>query len=165
MTPDKIGCTISVNGEPHDTLVRADDTLLDVLREKLALTGTKRGCNHGVCGACNVLVDGVLTRSCLTLAVEVDERAVTTVEGVADDARLSGIQRALIDAGAIQCGFCTPGFVMALASLFSRDARPTRDAIRAALSGNLCRCSGYVKIVEAAEQLANIGCNVKGTPA
>jgi aerobic carbon-monoxide dehydrogenase small subunit len=101
-----------------------------------------------------VLLDGKLARSCLTLAVDVGERPVTTVEGLAGDYGLSAVQRALIDSGAIQCGFCTPGFVIALTELFAREPRPGREAIRNALSGNLCRCSGYVKIVEAAEHLA-----------
>ena len=144
--------TLSVNGEQRQVLARAYATLLEVLRGPLELTGTKRGCNHGVCGACTVLLDGKLARSCLTLAVDVGERTVTTVESFSE---LSEVQRALIDSGAIQCGFCTPGFVMALTELFARNAKPDRETIRAALSGNLCRCSGYVKIVEAAVRLAH----------
>jgi carbon-monoxide dehydrogenase small subunit len=151
---DKLPMLITVNGEMCDVLAPASATLLEVLREKLALSGTKRGCNHGVCGACTVLLDGKLARSCLALAADIGERTVTTIEGIAEGRELSAIQRALIDSGAIQCGFCTPGFVIALTALFARDPRPKRDAIRAALSGNICRCSGYVKIVEAAEQLA-----------
>jgi aerobic-type carbon monoxide dehydrogenase small subunit (CoxS/CutS family) len=131
-------------------------TLLDVLRDQLGLTGTKRGCNHGVCGACTVFIDGKLARSCLALAADIGERVVVTVEGVADGREFSAVQRALIESGAIQCGFCTPGFVMALTHLFSSNPRPERETIRAALSGNLCRCSGYVKIVEAAERLAEL---------
>ncbi len=150
----KLPMTLNVNGEPHDVLAATAATLLDVLRASLGLTGTKRGCNHGVCGACTVLLDGKLARSCLTLAVDVGERPVTTVEGIAGNEAFSPVQRALIDAGAIQCGFCTPGFVIALTELFARDPRPGREQIRAALSGNLCRCSGYVKIIEAAERLA-----------
>ena len=145
---------LTINGECREVLAPIEATLLDVLRSSLSLTGSKRGCNHGVCGACTVLLDGRLARSCLTLAADVGDRAVTTIEGIAGDAGFSVVQRALIDAGAIQCGFCTPGFVIALTALFARDAHPSRDAIRAALSGNLCRCSGYVKIVEAAERLA-----------
>jgi aerobic-type carbon monoxide dehydrogenase small subunit (CoxS/CutS family) len=145
---------LNVNGEPRDVLAPASATLLEVLRTSLGLTGSKRGCNHGVCGACTVLLDGKLARSCLTLAVDVGERAVTTIEGLNGDNDFSAVQRALIDAGAIQCGFCTPGFVIALTELFAREPRPGREAIRDALSGNLCRCSGYVKIVEAAESLA-----------
>jgi carbon-monoxide dehydrogenase small subunit len=156
MTPatDTLAMRISVNGETRDVLAPASATLLDVLRSGFGLTGSKRGCNHGVCGACTVLIDGKLARACLALAADIGERAVTTVEGVAGADGLSAVQRALVDSGAIQCGFCTPGFVIALTALFERDPRPSRDAIRNAMSGNLCRCSGYVKIVEAAERLA-----------
>ena len=145
---------LAVNGELRNVLAPASATLLEVLRSSLGLTGSKRGCNHGVCGACTVLLDGKLARSCLTLAADVGERPVTTIEGLAGDDDFSAVQRALIDSGAIQCGFCTPGFVIALTELFAREPRPGREAIRNALSGNLCRCSGYVKIVEAAEHLA-----------
>ena len=144
---------LNVNGETRETAAPATATLLEVLRTTLGLTGSKRGCNHGVCGACTVLLDGKLARSCLTLAADVGERAVTTVEGVGG-VEPSPVQRALVEAGAIQCGFCTPGFVMALTHLFAAQPNPSRDEIRRALSGNLCRCSGYVKIVEAAERLA-----------
>jgi aerobic-type carbon monoxide dehydrogenase small subunit (CoxS/CutS family) len=154
MSEAKVHCVLSVNGEQRDVLAPASATLLEALREHLGLTGTKRGCNHGVCGACTVLLDGRLARACLTLAADVGERRVTTIEGVAGEGGLSAVQRALVDAGAIQCGFCTPGFVMALEELFAREPHPTREEIRAALSGNLCRCSGYVKIVAAAERLA-----------
>ena len=146
---------LTVNGEPRETAAPAQATLLEVLRERLELTGTKRGCNHGVCGACTVLLDGKLARACLTLAADVGERTVTTVEALERDGALSPVQRALVESGAIQCGFCTPGVVMALTELFTREPRPDREAIRAALAGNLCRCSGYVKIVEAAERLAH----------
>src|SRR6476660_4364005 len=151
----KFPMVLNVNGEPRDVLATAATTLLEALRSSLELTGTKRGCNHGVCGACTVLLDGKLARSCLTLAVDVGERPVTTIEGISQNGTLSPVQRALLDAGAIQCGFCTPGFVMALTELFAREPHPSRETIRAALSGNLCRCSGYVKIVEAAERLSH----------
>jgi len=150
---EKLHMVLRINGERTDVLAPATATLLEVLRSTLGLTGTKCGCNHGVCGACTVLLEGRLARSCLTLAVDVGERTVTTVEGLAGDAEYSAVQRALIDAGAIQCGFCTPGFAIALTELFLREPHPDRDTIRNALSGNLCRCSGYVKIVEAAERL------------
>ncbi|OGA04849.1 MAG: hypothetical protein A3I00_01745 [Betaproteobacteria bacterium RIFCSPLOWO2_02_FULL_64_12] len=154
MSQEKLHSVLTVNGEQRDVLAPVAATLLDVLRSGLGLTGTKCGCNHGVCGACTVLLDGKLARSCLTLAVDVGDRSITTIEGIAGDGDFSAVQRALIDSGAIQCGFCTPGFVMALSELFARDPHPDREAVRTALSGNLCRCSGYVKIVEAAEQLA-----------
>ena len=156
MSERNVHCTLTVNAVAHDVLARTDATLLDVLRDELDLCGTKRGCSHGVCGACNVLVDGALVRACLMLAVEVGERPVVTVEGVAAERPFSEVQRALVDTGAIQCGFCTPGFVMALTALFACGATPNRDAVRTALSGNLCRCSGYVKILEAADRLAGI---------
>jgi aerobic carbon-monoxide dehydrogenase small subunit len=150
----RLALVINVNGEMREVLTTSSTTLLEVLRDNLELTGTKRGCNHGVCGACTVLIDGKLARSCLALAADIGERVVTTVEGVADGQQCSGVQRALIETGAIQCGFCTPGFVMALTYLFACDPHPNLEAIRTALSGNLCRCSGYVKIVEAAERIA-----------
>jgi aerobic carbon-monoxide dehydrogenase small subunit len=151
---NQLAIELNVNGEPQDALATAATPLLEVLRTGLGLTGSKRGCNHGVCGACTVLLDGKLARSCLTLAVDVGERPVTTIEGITHNGTLSPVQRALLDAGAIQCGFCTPGFVMALTELFAREPAPDREQIRTALSGNLCRCSGYVKIIEAAERLA-----------
>jgi aerobic carbon-monoxide dehydrogenase small subunit len=154
---DKTAIALNVNGEPCDLLATPATTLLEALRSSLGLTGTKRGCNHGVCGACTVLLDGKLARSCLALALDVGERRVITIEGIADGEEASPVQRALLDAGAIQCGFCTPGFVLALTELFGREPRPDREQIRGALSGNLCRCSGYVKIVEAAERLAEGG--------
>ena len=146
--------SLVVNGETRDVLAPVSATLLEVVRDQLELSGTKRGCNHGVCGACTVLVDGKLARACLMLAVDVGDRPVTTIEGVAGEHGLSRVQQALVDTGAIQCGFCTPGFVMALTALLDANPRPTRDEVRDALSGNLCRCSGYVKIVDAAMRLS-----------
>jgi carbon-monoxide dehydrogenase small subunit len=150
MTTTKLHSALTVNGEVRDVLAPVSATLLEVVRDQLDLTGTKRGCNHGVCGACTVMLGGKLARSCLTLAADVGEQPVMTVEGIAGSDGLSAVQRALVEAGAIQCGFCTPGFAMALTELFARNAHPTRDEVREALSGNLCRCSGYVKIVDAA---------------
>jgi len=150
----KLHSVLTVNDEAREVLAPSAASLLDVLRDSLALTGTKRGCNHGVCGACTVLLDGRVARSCLTLAADVGARPVTTIEGVAGVDAYSRVQRALIDTGAIQCGFCTPGFVMAITDLLARNPRPGREAIREALSGQLCRCSGYIKIVEAVQRLA-----------
>jgi len=140
---------LTVNGELRETAAPAQATLLEVLRERLELTGTKRGCNHGVCGACTVLLDGKLARACLTLAADIGERAVITVEALEQDGSLSPVQRALVESGAIQCGFCTPGVVMALTELFTREPRPDREAIRAALAGNLCRCGTHNRIIRA----------------
>lgn len=151
---DGLSYELQVNGEALGIRADAGDTLLEVLRSQLGLTGAKRGCNQGVCGACTVLLDGVPVRACLTLAANVGERAVTTIEGVARNGTLTAIQQALIDGGAIQCGFCTPGIVMTLEALLRDRPHPTREDIRHALSGNLCRCSGYVKIVEAAARAA-----------
>jgi carbon-monoxide dehydrogenase small subunit len=154
MTMQRLHSTLTVNGEARDVLAPVEATLLAVVRDHLELTGTKRGCNHGVCGACTVMLGGRLARSCLTLAADVGEQPVVTVEGLAGADGLSVVQRALVEAGAIQCGFCTPGFAMALTELFARNAHPTREEVRDALSGNLCRCSGYVKIVDAAMRLS-----------
>jgi len=132
-------------------------TLLSVLRDDLGLTGTKRGCNQGVCGACTVLVDGVPQRGCLTLAANVEGCEITTVEGLAPGGALAPIQRALIEAGAVQCGFCTSGMVLAAHDYLSRGGSPDPEAVREALSGNICRCSGYRKIVDAVVQAAGEG--------
>lgn len=140
---------LTVNGERESLKVGATQTLLDVLRAQLALTGTKLGCNQGVCGSCTVLIDGVPARACLTLAAGCRDRAITTIEGVAGGATPSAVQQAFIEAGAVQCGYCTPGMVLAAEALLRRTRKPTVPQIREALSGNLCRCSGYTKIVDA----------------
>lgn len=140
---------LTVNGERETLAVGATQTLLDVLRTQLALTGAKLGCNQGVCGSCTVLIDGVPARACLTLAVACRDRAITTIEGVAGGAAPSAVQQAFIETGAVQCGYCTPGMVLAAEALLRRTRRPTVPQIREALSGNLCRCSGYTKIVDA----------------
>lgn len=150
--PDPI--TLSVNGEPRDVTVPPHTTLLEALREGLALTGAKRGCNQGVCGACTVLLDGLPVRGCLTLAVAVQGREITTIEGLAPAGELGRVQQALHDAGAIQCGFCTPGVVLAIEGLLRETPAPDDEALREALSGNLCRCSGYAKILDGARRAA-----------
>jgi len=145
---------LQVNGQPHEFLARDADTLLDVLREEVELTGTKRGCDLGTCGCCTVQVDGEPVLSCLTLAAEVEGKAITTVEGLRSGDRFSPLQQAWSDAGASQCGFCSPGFLMAADALLRKNDTPSRGEIREALAGNLCRCTGYVKIVDAVEQSA-----------
>ena len=154
MSMPKLHSALLVNGETHDVLAPVSATLLEAMRDRLELVGTKRGCNHGVCGACTVLIDGRPARSCLMLVADVGGCHVTTVEGVSNAHGLSRVQQALVDGGAIQCGFCTPGVVMTLTALFETNPRPTRDEVRDALAGNLCRCSGYVKIVDAAMRLS-----------
>ena len=141
--------TLKVNGEEHSVAVRDGDTLLDVLRGKLRLTGTKKGCNLGVCGACTVLVDGEPQNSCLLLASSCEGAEVTTIEGIAQDGELHPIQRAFILHGAIQCGFCTPGMVMSAVALVRKNSDPTEEEIKEALSGNLCRCTGSKRMLEA----------------
>jgi aerobic-type carbon monoxide dehydrogenase small subunit (CoxS/CutS family) len=150
----KIRLTFTVNGEPVDVVADGYKTLLEVLREDLQLTGTKHGCELGECGACAVLVDGVPVLSCLALAVESEGRQVTTVEGLVEDGRLHPLQECFADLGAAQCGYCTPGILITAKALLDREPHPSRDRIREALSGNLCRCTGYLQIVEAVEAAA-----------
>ncbi len=142
---------INVNGTDYETAIRSGATLLDLLRDELKLTGTKRGCDHGDCGACTVLMDGKAVNSCLVLAIEADGRRVETIESVANGEELHPIQRAFIEKGAIQCGFCTPGMIMRVKSFLDENPNPTLNEIKQELSGNLCRCTGYVKIFEAVE--------------
>ena len=150
----KFRLTAIVNREPVDVLVDDYKTLLEALREDLQLTGTKHGCELGECGACAVLVDGEPVLSCLALAVESSGRDITTVEGLASGGRLHPLQEAFADLGAAQCGYCTPGILLASQALLAANKRPTRDEIKDALSGNLCRCTGYQKIFEAVELAA-----------
>ena len=140
---------LNVNGAVHRLFVQPWHTLLHVLREEIGLTGAKRGCNQGVCGACSVLIDGEVVRGCLSLAVNCTEREITTIEGLAPAGELSPVQQAFLDAGAVQCGFCMPGMIIASTALVRRNEALTDDDIREGLSGNLCRCSGYVKVIEA----------------
>lgn len=140
---------LSVNNEDYDLLVAPNRTLLEVLRDDLDLTGAKAGCAEGACGACTVLVDGQPVYSCLTLAVEVQDRAIITIEGLADDGRLHPIQQAFVDHAAIQCGFCSPGMILVAKALLDENPQPSPQEAREAISGNVCRCTGYAKIVEA----------------
>jgi carbon-monoxide dehydrogenase small subunit len=146
---------LRVNGEAHIVAAEPHHTLLEVLREELQLTGTKHGCELGECGACTVLVDGVPVLSCLTLPAQLDDGAeVTTVEGLATGATLHPLQTAFAEEGAAQCGYCTPGMLMAAKALLDANPRPSRDEIAHAISGNLCRCTGYTAIYEAIESAA-----------
>jgi len=145
----KVPIHLTVNGSEMDVELAANMTLLDFLRDRLRLTGTKECCDLGECGACTVLVDGRSVNSCLALAVEADTSAITTIEGLARDGRLNVLQDAFLAAGAVQCGFCIPGHVMAAQHLLTKNPHPTMAEIREGLSGNLCRCGGYVQICEA----------------
>jgi carbon-monoxide dehydrogenase small subunit len=140
---------LTVNGEEYEVVVAPNQTLLEVLRDDLYLTGTKEGCGEGACGTCTVLLDGKPVRSCLTLAVEVQGREVTTVEGLASMGELHPVQRAFVEYGAIQCGFCAPGMILTAKALLDENPSPTEQEARQAISGNVCRCTGYAKIVEA----------------
>jgi len=150
----KVQLTLRVNDEPVEILVDDYKTLLEVLREDLALTGTKHGCELGECGACAVLVDGEPVLSCLQLAVESADRHVTTVEGLVIGGQLHALQESFADLGAAQCGYCTPGILMTAKALLDREKHPSRERIKEALSGNLCRCTGYLQIIEAVEDAA-----------
>ena len=143
-----------LNGKETDVDVAPERKFVDVLREDLGLTGTKECCGAGECGACTILVDGQARLSCLMAAAQLQGRRVTTIEGLASDGSLHPVQEAFIEYGAVQCGFCTPGVVLAAVHLLDRNPDPTREQIREELSGNLCRCSGYVKIVDAVEAAA-----------
>lgn len=140
--------TFIVNGQPREVIIEPRMTLLDVLRDKFGLTGTKYACGTGDCGACTVLVEGKPILSCLTLAVTARDRSILTIEGLAEGTTLHPIQTAFIDNGAVQCGYCTPGMILTTKALLDENPTPTGDEVKAALAGNLCRCTGYVKIVD-----------------
>ena len=140
---------LTVNGEPYELEVEPHRTLLEVVRDDLRLTGAKEGCGTGDCGTCSMIVDGRLVTACLLLAVEADGADVLTIEGLAHDGKLHPLQRAFIDHGAVQCGFCTPGIILAAKCLLDRNPNPSEEEIRRAIAGNLCRCTGYTKIVRA----------------
>jgi aerobic carbon-monoxide dehydrogenase small subunit len=139
---------IKVNGVVHEIDVQPWDTLLDVIREKLGLTGTKEGCGLGECGACTVIMNGKTVNSCLVLAVEADGKQVTTIEGLAEGEKLHPIQQAFIDVGGLQCGFCTPGMIISAKAMLDENPNPTEQEIRRGISGNFCRCTGYTKIIQ-----------------
>ena len=151
---EKVRCSLTVNGERADALFAAYKTLLEVLREDLGLTGTKHGCELGECGACAVLVDGEPKLSCLVLALECQGKRIETVEGLANGASLHPLQAAFADLGAAQCGYCTPGILMTAKALLAHEKNPSRERIKEAVSGNLCRCTGYQQIFEAIEDAA-----------
>ena len=151
---NKLDITLRINGEEHALRVPPSRTLLDVLRGELALTGTKNACNQGVCGACTVLIDGMPMNACLLLAVNITGRDIISVEGLGEGGKLSVMQQAFVDAGAIQCGFCMSGMIVSATALLADNPTPTRGEIRSALSGNLCRCSGYVRVVDAVQLAA-----------
>jgi aerobic-type carbon monoxide dehydrogenase small subunit (CoxS/CutS family) len=157
----KTRITCTVNGEAVDFLADDYKTLLEVLREDLQLTGTKHGCELGECGACAVMVDGAPVLSCLVLAVESTSRHITTVEGLASDGRLHPLQDCFADLGAAQCGYCTPGILITAKALLDSEPHPSRERICEALSGNLCRCTGYLQIVEAVEAASALTPSVK----
>jgi aerobic-type carbon monoxide dehydrogenase small subunit (CoxS/CutS family) len=150
----KVRLALTVNGEPADVLVEGYKTLLELLREDLQLTGTKHGCELGECGACAVLLDGEPVLSCLALGVECGGRIVTTIEGLPQQGALHPLQDAFADLGASQCGYCTPGILITAKALLDRNPSPTRAEIKEALAGNLCRCTGYLQIIEAVEKAA-----------
>ena len=140
---------LQLNGKEHEILTEIHKTLLEVLREDLGLTGTKRGCDLGTCGACTVLIDGKPHLSCLTLAVDVQGREILTIEGLGQAGEIHPLQKAFVEKGAVQCGFCTPGMILTARAFLSEKPHPAEGEVKKAISGNLCRCTGYVKIVEA----------------
>ena len=154
MEADMVSIVIEVNGVPFRLRVKTSALLLDVLREGLGLKGAKRGCDQGQCGACTVLLDGRPVLSCILLAVQADGKKVTTIEGMAGEGKLHPLQDAFIAEGATQCGFCTPGMILSAKALLDQNSNPADDEIRLAISGNLCRCTGYAKIIRAIKKAA-----------
>ncbi len=153
---------LKVNGQNHIAMVDASETLLDVLRDKLMITSPKAGCNTGDCGTCSVLLDGRLVRSCLTLALTCQGREITTVEGLARPGELHPLQKAFHEHYGSQCGFCTPGMILAAKEFLDENPSPTREEVKAAMAGNLCRCTGYVKIIDSIMEAAPVMASEKG---
>ncbi len=145
---------LNINDNIYDVLISPRDVLIDVLRKQLGFTGTKKGCGHGDCGTCTVLINGKTTLSCLTLAIACQGKKIVTIEGLEKNGVLHPLQQSFVDHGAVQCGFCTPGMIISAKALLDENPNPTREEISRGLSGNLCRCTGYVKIVEAVEAVA-----------
>ena len=156
MTMKKLHIKATINGEDVEFLCEPRQSLLEVLRDTLGLTGSKEGCNNGNCGACNVILDGALVNSCLVLAAEIDGRSLTTIEGIAGPEGLHPIQTKFLEHAALQCGFCTPGFIVAAKALLDQNPDPNEEEVRHWLAGNLCRCTGYDKIVRAVLDAAQV---------
>jgi carbon-monoxide dehydrogenase small subunit len=148
---------LNINGDIHELLVAPNNTLLEVLREKLGLMGTKRGCDLGACGACTVLIDGEAYLSCLMLAIDATGKEIMTIEGLAAGGDLHPLQSAFIEQGGLQCGFCTPGMILTAEAILNEEGNPSENVIKKKLAGNLCRCTGYKKIVEAVMSVAELG--------
>lgn len=147
---------LKVNGKQHSVEIEGDERLLDVLRDKLGLTGTKEGCGEGECGACTVIMDGEIVDSCLVMAFQAEGKELVTIEGLeSENGEIHPIQKAFLEAGAVQCGFCIPGMVLSAKALLDKKPHPSRDDIREGISGNLCRCTGYNKIVDAVEKASD----------
>lgn len=145
---------LKVNGDTHEVLISPNQTLLEVLREKLGLTGTKRGCDLGACGACTVLLDGEAYLSCLTLAVDAAGKDIVTIEGLSEGGYLHPVQKSFVEVGGLQCGFCTPGIIMTAKAILDEEPNPTEESVKKKMAGNLCRCTGYKKVVEAVTSAA-----------
>lgn len=154
MPVQKVSIAITINGALHQVEVKTDQTLLNLLREQLNFTGTKEGCGNGQCGACTVIKDGKAVNACLTLAVQCNGSKITTIEGMAGPNGLHPLQEAFIEEGAVQCGFCTPGMILSAKALLAENSQPSEEEIKEALAGNLCRCTGYIKIIKAIQKAA-----------
>jgi aerobic-type carbon monoxide dehydrogenase small subunit (CoxS/CutS family) len=141
--------TLKVNGDDHEVLISPNQTLLEVLRDKLGLMGTKRGCDLGACGACTVLIDGEAYLSCILLAMDATEKEIVTIEGLSETGELHPLQQSFVEVGGLQCGFCTPGMIMTAKAVLDEEPNPTEESVKKKMAGNLCRCTGYKKVIEA----------------